>query len=185
MAIVDLFVFTLFLALYTLAFLSGIGRALAALITWFGVMVAAAFFTRPLAGGLRELIPAMSRWASELLALLLVVVSVGLLGIWGSIWSLRAAPVATWRWQGRGSGPISLLLQALLAMVFAGAVTVSVVMIMTNTIDQLPRDAFGVRLRSEIERARLVPLISDAEPWVQRVVINWVPGEPPSLLGGA
>ncbi|MFN3336281.1 MAG: hypothetical protein ACK42I_02120 [Thermomicrobium sp.] len=185
MAVVDLFVFTLFLALYTLSFLGGIGRTLAALVTWFGVMVAAAFFTRPLAAGLRELIPAMSRWASELLGLLLVVVLVGLLGIWGSIWSLRATPVAAWRWHGRGSGPMSLLLQALLAMVFAGAVTVSIVMIMTNVIGQLPRDAFGVRLRSEVERARLVPLIRDAEPWVQRVVIDWVPGEPPSLLGGA
>lgn len=185
MAVIDLLVFALFLVLYTLTFLAGIGRTLAALVTWFGVMVAAALFTRPLAGAFRELIPAISRWASELLAFLVIVVSVGVLGIWGSFWSLGAAPARMWRWQGRGSGPISLLLQALVAMVFAIAATVSVVMVMMNTVAQLPRDAVGLRLQSEIEHARLVPLIRDMEPWVQRVAIDWVPGEPPSLLGGA
>lgn len=184
MSLVDGAIFLLFVAIYTVSYLAGRARTIAALVSWFVVMVAAAFFTGPMAAALRSLVPAMSRWASELLAFVLVVVSIGVLGVWGSLWSLRAAPVVAGRWQRQRVGPLGLFSQALLAMVFAVLLVASLVMVASNTIQQLPPDAFSERLRAEMTRSRLVPIVRDSEPWLRTVAIDWVPGEPPSLLGG-
>ncbi|MCS7246303.1 MAG: hypothetical protein NZ696_01675 [Thermomicrobium sp.] len=183
MALIDVALFILFLALYTVTFLGGVGRALAAVATWFVVTAAAALCTGPLAGGLRDVFPVLTEWASEFLAFLGVVVLVGLLGVWGSLWSLRAAPVVTRRWQGR-SGTFGLLLQGVLALLFALFVTVTLAMVAANGIRALPPDAFGLRLQAELDRARLVPLLNDVQPWVRRIAIDWVPGDPPSILEG-
>jgi len=180
---VDGAIFVFFLAVYTLSFLAGSLRTVAALVTWFVVMVAAAFFTAPLADAIRSLVPAMSRWASELVAFVVVVALLGVLGAWGSIWSLRAAPLSG-RWRRAAVGPVGILLQSVLAMVLAIAVVVSVAMVATNTVRQLPDDAIGARLRAEIARSRLEPVMQDIEPWIRRMVVDWVPGEPPSLLRG-
>mgnify|MGYP001185105938 FL=1 len=184
MSLVDGVIFLLFVAIYTASFLAGTVRTVAALLSWFVVMVAAAFFTGPLTTALRGLVPAMSRWASELLGFVPVVGIIGLLGIWGSFWSLRAAPFIAGRWRRQQVGPLGLLLQSILAMVFAIAVVASIVMVATHTIQQLPTDALGARLRTEVQRSRLEPIVRDIEPWIQRLTVDWVPGESPSLLGG-
>ncbi|MDW8059219.1 MAG: CvpA family protein [Thermomicrobium sp.] len=183
MMLFDAIVFIAFLALYTASFLAGGVRTVVALVTWFVVMVAAALFTGPLAAGFRSLVPPMSRWASELIAFV-VVVLIGVLGVWGTVWSLRAAPSVIGRWQRGPVGPVHLLLQAFLAMVFAVVMVTTLVMVATNTIRQLPGDAIGNRLRTEVRQSRLVPLVADLEPWLKRAVIEWVPGDPPVLLRG-
>lgn len=182
--VVDLAIFLSFLSFYTLLFLAGIGRAVLTLMAWYLVVVAAAFFTGPLARGLREAIPAASSWATELLAFVLVVAVIGGLGAWGTLWSIRTFPVLTRREFGRGYGPASLLLQAALALLVALALLGTVVMVAHNTVIRLPEDALGVQLRAAFAGSRFVPMALDLAGWIRRLAIDWVPGEPPTLLSG-
>ncbi len=177
-------VFLAFVAVYTVTFLAGTARTFLALVTWFVTLVAVSAFTPPLAGVLRSVVSAMSRWASELFALVVVTTVVGVLGTWGVLWSFRALPGLIGHRRWRPIGSVALAVQAVLAMVFAVALVTTLTLVATNTIRQLPSDGLGLRLRAEVHQSRLVPLVRDVEPWIQKLAIDWVPGEPPSLLGG-
>ncbi len=183
--LLDSVVFLAFVTVYTVTFLAGTARTLFALVTWFVALVAVSAFTVPLAGVMRSAVPAMSRWASEFFALVIVTAVVGVLGTWGVLWSYRALPGLIGHRLWRPIGSVGLAIQAVLAMVFAIALVTTLTLVAANTIRQLPSDELGLRLRAEVQQSRLEPLVRDVEPWIQKVAIDWVPGEPPSLLGGA
>jgi len=184
MAIADLVIVFLFVALYTAIFLAGVGRGLLVLVAWFVILAAAGLFVAPLAAVFRGIVPEMSRWASELVALVLVVSVIVVLGVLGNVWSWRLAPVATRRWFERGGGPGLLVLRSVVALLVTSVVLATAVNIVTNTIDQLPADRVGIRLRQEVERSRLMPLARDAQPSIEWVALDWLPGDPPTILKG-
>ncbi len=184
MAMADLLIVLLFVALYTAIFLAGVGRGLLVLVAWFVVLAAAGLFVAPLAAAFRGIVPGISRWASEFVALVLVVAVIVVLGVLGNIWSWRLAPVATRRWFGSGGGPALLVLRSVVALLVTSVVLATVANIITNTIDQLPADRVGIRLRQEVVRSRLMPLARDAQPAIERVALDWLPGDPPTILKG-
>lgn len=181
---VDVAIFALFLGLYTGAFLAGIRRTVLILLAWFLTMVLTSLFTRPLTQAFREIIPAMALWASELFALVVIVAVLSIALVSGGLWSTKNFLVLTRRWFGREYGAVGVLLQALLAMILAVVFLGTLVMISTYTALQMPQDAIGNRLRSEIGSSSLVPAVREVEPWLHKLVIDWVPGEPPSIFGG-
>jgi|GEM_PF-823808 len=185
MAIADLLIVLLFVAFYTAIFLAGVGRGLLVLVASFVVLAAAALFVAPLATVFWGIVPGMSRWTSELVALVLVVSAIVVLGVLGNVWSWRLAPVATRRWFGSVGGPASLVLRSVVALLVTSVVLATVVNIISNTIDQLPADRVGIRLRREVVRSRLIPLARDAQRSIEWVALDWLPGDPPTILKGS
>jgi len=70
-------------------------------------------------------------------------------------------------------------------LLVTSVVLATVVNIISNTIDQLPADRVGIRLRREVVRSRLIPLARDAQRSIEWVALDWLPGDPPTILKGS
>lgn len=182
MPVADILITVVFLGAYTLAFLGGLGRALAGLVALVAAMIGAALFTGPLASALRGIAPSMSSWASELMGF---VVTAALLAAAATLLMLRSfqvAPVPTRRLTALRTGALGILLLSLVSFVFATGLTVATVQVAEGTIRQIPRDRFGATLNEELDESLLAPAALRLSPTLYRYTVEWLPGDPPAIL---
>jgi hypothetical protein len=181
-SIVDGLIVVLFLGAYTLAFLGGIARTLVALVSLLAAMVGAALFTEPLASLLRSLVPSMSVWASELMGFVVAGALLAGAAVLAVSRSFQVTPVPTRRLTVLRTGAIGILILALLAFVFAVGLTTAIVQVANGTVRQLPQDPLGIRLNRELDASLLIPAVQQLSPTLYRYTIEWLPGDPPSIL---
>lgn len=182
MPIVDILILMIFTGTYTLAFLGGVGRTLVGLVSLLAAMIGAALFTEPVAGVLRSVVPAISVWASELMGFVVTSALLAGAAVLAISRSFQLTPVPTRRLTVLRSGALGIVALAVLAFALAVGLTAAVVQVTHGTVRQLPQDQIGVRLNDELDASLLVPVALRLSPTLYRYTIEWLPGDPPSIL---